>query len=168
MPDRVIGQLRDLRKEMYPGLNTLLLAANAVSTAEFPIAVKALEGALAYLQEQFLPTSRAEEFTLFIAVDGVTGAVDSCQVMKAQHTSAMRMTGDLAQAIDAAKKDGDVASYAKYLHPLLYGLYAFVRAHLESEDDTYLPLLDEALSESQVGVLVDNITRVSAGSSAPR
>lgn len=168
MPNRVIGQLRDLRKEMYPGLNTLMVAANAVSSAEYPIAVKALDGALAYLQDQFLPVSRAEEFTLFIAVDGVTAAVDSCQVMKAQHTSIMRMTGDLAQAIEAAKKDGDVAAYAKYLHPLLYGLYAFVRAHLESEDDVYLPLLDSALSESQVGVLVDNMTRMAAGSSAPR
>ncbi len=168
MADRVIGQLRDLRKDLYPGLNTLMVAANAVGSAEYPIAVKALDGALAYLQDQILPTSRAEEFTLFIAVDGVTGAVDSCQVMKAQHTSIMRMTGDLAQAIEAAKTDGDVAAYAKYLHPLLYGLYAFVRAHLESEDDVYLPLLDAALSESQVGVLVDNITRVAAGNSAPR
>ena len=168
MPDRVVGQLRDIRQQLYPGLNTLMVAANAIGTAEFPIAVKALEGALAYLQEQLLPVSRAEEFTLFIAVDGVTGAVDSCQVMKAQHTTIMRMTGDLAQAIEAAKTDGDVAAYAKYLHPLLYGLYALVRAHLESEDDVYLPLLDQALSESQVGVLVDNITRVAAGSAAPK
>ena len=168
MADRVIGQLRDLRKELYPGLNTLMVAANAVSQAEFPIAMKALDGALAYLQDTFLPVCRAEEFTLFIAVDGVSGAVDSCQVMKAQHTSIMRMTGDLAQAVEAAKTDGDVAAYAKYLHPLLYGLYAFVRGHLESEDDVYLPLLDSALSESQVGVLVDNITRVASGSAAPR
>ena len=168
MADRVVGQLRDARKELYPGLNTLMVAASAVGSAELPIAMKALEGALEYLQGQFLPISRAEEFTLFIAVDGVTGAVDSCSVMKAQHTTIMRMTGDLAQAIEAAKTDGDLDAYAKYLHPLLYGLYALIRAHLESEDDVYLPLLDEALSESQVAMVVDNMTRMAAGSAAPK
>lgn len=167
MPDRVIAPLRQLRDELYAGINTLQVAASAVTTAEYPIAIKALEGALSYLQETFLPVSRAEEFTLFIAVDGVTGATDSCQVMKAQHTSIMRMTGDLSQAVEAARTDGDVAAYARYLHPLLYGLYALCRAHVESEDDAYLPLLDSALSESQVNVVVDNIHRISSGSEAP-
>lgn len=167
MPDRVVGPLRDYRAHLHAGLSTLQVAASAASTAEQPIALKSLDGALAYLQGQFLPVSRAEEFTLFIAVDGVLGAVDSCQVMKAQHTTIMRMTGDLAQTIEAARTDGDVRSYAKYLDPLLYGLYALVRAHLESEDDAYLPLLDSALSESQVGMVVDNLTRMAAGSAAP-
>lgn len=167
MSDRVVGPLRAYRGQLHAGLNTLQVAASATTTAEQPIAMKALDGALAYLQGQFLPVSRAEEFTLFIAVDGVLGAVDSCQVMKAQHTTIMRMTGDLAQTIEAARTDGDVRSYTKYLHPLLYGLYALVRAHLESEDDAYLPLLDAALSESQVGMVVDNLTRMAAGSAAP-
>jgi hypothetical protein len=79
----------------------------------------------------------------------------------------IRMAGDLAQAIEAAKTDGDVAAYAKYLHPLLFGLYALVRAHLESEDEVYLPILDSALSESQVNMVVDNMTRMVAGSAAP-
>jgi hypothetical protein len=42
-----------------------------------------------------------------------------------------------------------------------------VRAHLESEDDAYLALLDEQLSESQVRVIVENIQRMVAGSAAP-
>lgn len=167
MSDRVVGPLRDLRESLHAGINTLQVAATAVGTAEQPIAIAALDAALGYLQDKFLPTSRAEEFTLFIAVDGVTGMVDSCQVMKAQHTTMIRMAGDLAQAIEAAKTDGDVAAYAKYLHPLLFGLYALVRAHLESEDEVYLPILDSALSESQVNMVVDNMTRMVAGSAAP-
>lgn len=163
----MVGPLREFRESLHAGLNRLQLAASAVTTAEPPLALAALDSALNYLQDELLPISRAEEFTIFIAMDGVTGATDSCLVMKAQHTSIMRMTGDLAQAIEAARTDGDVAAYAKYLHPLLYGLYAFVRAHLEAEDDAYLPLLDSALSESQVGVIVDNLGRIAAGSSAP-
>ncbi|MEO8540041.1 MAG: hemerythrin domain-containing protein [bacterium] len=167
MSDRVVGPLREMRLPLHDGLSALHVAATAATTAELPIAMKALDGALAFLQERILPICRAEEFTLFIAVDGVLGAVDSCQVMKMQHSTMMRMTGDLAQTIEAAKADGDVAAYAKYLHPLLYGLYALIRAHLESEDDAYLPLLDTALSESQVTMIMDNMTRMAAGSAAP-
>jgi hemerythrin-like domain-containing protein len=167
MPDRVVAPLRDFREQLHAGLSALQVAASAANTAEQPIALKALDGALAFLQETLLPICRAEEFTLFIAVDGVLGAMDCCQVMKAQHTTMIRMTGDLAQAIEAARMDGDVAAYAKYLQPLLYGLYALARAHLESEDEAYLPLLDSALSESQVNMVVDNMTRMAAGSAAP-
>ena len=53
------------------------------------------------------------------------------------------------------------------LRPLLYGLYAAARVHLESEDDAYLPLLDEHLSESQVGMVTDNYGRILAGSAPP-
>ena len=40
------------------------------------------------------------------------------------------------------------------------GLYALIRAHLEAEDDIYLSLLDQHLSESQVGVIVENLGRI--------
>lgn len=164
---RVIDPLRDARRPLHEGLRTIQVAANAVGTAEEPIARAAIEAALEYLTEEFLPTSRAEEFTIFIAMDGVYGTTDSCEVMKAQHASIAAMVDDLERVAKAAEADGDAAAYARYLHPLLHGLYALCRAHLESEDDVYLPLLDESLSESQVGVLVDNLGRIAAGSAAP-
>jgi len=167
LEDRVVGPLREMRENLHGGLSTLQVAASAVTTAEYKFAQAALDAALKYLQEQFLPLSRAEEFTLFIAMDGATGMTDSCQVMKAQHTTIMRMVGDLAQAIEAARTDADFEAYAKYLHPLLYGLYALCRAHLESEDDAYLPILDAVLSESQVTMIVDNSHRIAAGSLPP-
>ncbi|MER3497052.1 MAG: hypothetical protein C4321_03765, partial [Chloroflexota bacterium] len=64
--------------------------------------------------------------------------------------------------------EGNEASgYARYLQPLLYGLYALARAHLDAEDAVFLPLLDEHLSESQVNVLLENSERI-AGAKAIR
>jgi hypothetical protein len=87
--------------------------------------------------------------------------------MKAQHRSISAMVDDLARVVEAAHDQSDPRPYRRYLLPLLHGLYALVRAHLESEDDAYLGLLDEQLSESQVRVIVENIQRMVAGSAAP-
>jgi hypothetical protein len=70
--------------------------------------------------------------------------------MKAQHTTLIRMAGDLAQAVEAAKAAGDPAEFAQYLQPLLYGLYALARAHLEAEDEAYVGLVEAVLSSVQV------------------
>ena len=162
MPDRVITPLRESRAPLTDGLRQIQLAASAVESAETPVALASLETAVGYLRNTVLPVAEAEEFTLYIAVDGVLGAVGATDVMKAQHASIAVMTEDLGKVVSAARTDDDVAAYARYLLPLLHGLYALVRAHLEAEDDVYLPLLDLHLSESQVTMLVDNIDRISA------
>ena len=167
MPDRVIAPLRELRQPLHDGLRYLPAAAAAVTSGDTKQALAALSDALAYLQGTLVPLCRSEQFTLFPAVDGVLGSVGATNVMLAQHQSIAAMVDDLAAVEAAARRDDDIAPYSRYLLPLLYGLYAGVRLHLESEDDAYLSLLDEHLSESQVGVIVDNLTRVAAGNAAP-
>lgn len=166
MPDRVIGPLRDFRSTLHEGLRGLPAAAEAVSSGDKAAAVAALDAALDYLQGTLLAHCRSEKFTLFPAVEGVVGSIGTTQVMVAQHESIAAMVDDLSSVVAAARA-GEMAQYQRYLLPLLYGLYAVARVHLESEDDAYLSLLDEHLSESQVGVLVENLGRVAGGSAAP-
>lgn len=163
--DRVVGPLREWRQPLHDDLRQLQVAAAAV-TAEPRVALAALDSALAFLHGRFLKICKAEEFTMFIAVDGVVGAVGSTRIMVAQHASIGAMVGDLAQVVEAARADGDVEAYARYLLPLLHGLYALIRAHLEAEDDVYLAVLDSAVSESQVGMIIDNLVRISEAQGA--
>jgi hemerythrin-like domain-containing protein len=128
------------------------------------VALAAAERARDWAQAILGPYSRAEEYTLFPAVDGVLATRGACQVMVAQHASLGAMTNDLTRVLEAASRAGAIAEFRRYLLPLLHGLYAAARAHLEAEDDAYLPLLDEHLSESQVGVIVDNMERIVAAS----
>lgn len=164
--DRVVGPLREARRPLHQGLAKLQAAAQAVA-AGGPGALTALDHALAFLQRTFLPACEAEEFTLFIAVDGVYGATGAVAVMRAQHQVMVEMTGDLEKVVAAARQANDPAAYAGLLHPLLYGLYGLARGHLESEDAAYLTVLDEHLSESQVGVIVDNLDRIASARRAP-
>lgn len=166
MPDRVIGPLREARRPLHEGLHGLQHAA-ALVQAGLPGAVPAVETALRYLHETFLTCSRAEEFTLYPAVDGVIGSVGATDVMVVQHGAIGEMADDLAKVLAAAQSDG-MEAYTPYLLALLHGLYAAIRTHLEAEDTVYLALLDDHLSESQVGVVVDNLRRVSQGTLAPQ
>lgn len=172
MADRVVAPLRASRKPLFQGLAKLQLAADAVQTADGPVALAALDTATGFLNSTFLPTAAAEEFTLYIAVDGLYGATNATEIMKAQHASIRAMVEDLTKVVAAARTDNDPAAYAKYLLPLLHGLYASIRVHLEAEDDIYLDLLDNHVSESQVGMIIDNIERISnarrEGATPPR
>lgn len=163
---RVVGPLREARRPLHDGLATVKAAADALATAEPSLALKALDGALAFLHKTFLPACEAEEFTLFIAVDGVLGATGAVSVMRAQHQVMAEMAADLEKVAGAARQENDPAAYARYLHPLLYGLYGLARGHLESEDAAYLTVLDDHLSESQVGVIVDNLDRIASAKRA--
>jgi hemerythrin-like domain-containing protein len=166
MTDRVVAPLRDFRQPLHDGLTTLQVAAAAVGPAETKVALAALDAAVEFLRDVFVPASSAEEFIFFPTVDGVVGQVGVTAVMAAQHRSLAAMAMDLESVVEASRQDGDTAAYARYLLPLLHGLYAAIRVHLESEDDAYVGLLDDHLSESQVGMLVDNLRRV-AGRPGP-
>jgi len=167
MTDRVVGPLREARLPLFEGLQLLQAAAAAVHTDAVG-AIPAIDRALDYLHRTFIPLSRAEEFTLYPAVDGAIGSVGATGIMVAQHETIAEMIADLDRVMAAMRPQGGaVASYAPYLLPLLYGLYAAVRMHIEAEDTAYLDLLDEYLSESQVGMIVDNLRRLSMSSAAP-
>jgi len=159
-PDRVIGPFRTTRDRLRAGVRVLQAAAGALS-AEPTVALAALNGAVAYLRDEFLPQSQAEEFVLFPAVDGVLGGAGATNVMRVQHAGLAAMASDFEHVVLAATRDGGVAAYEKYLLPLTHGLYAAIRSHLEAEDAAYLALLDDHLSESQVDVVVKNMGRVS-------
>lgn len=159
--DRVIGPLRDLRASLHSGLRQLQTAANAVGNAEQRLAMPALDTAQRYLSRTLLPMLAAEDFVLLPAVDGVLGAQNATDIMRAEHAGIRVMAEDFAKVVEAARTDGDVAAYEKYLLPLLHGLYATIRLHLEAEDAAYLTLLDDHVSESQVNVICENLERVS-------
>ncbi len=158
--DRVVGPLREQRAALHEGLRQVQVAAESMESAEPRVALAAIEAASTFLRDVLLPYCQAEEFTFFPAIDGVLGAPGTCQAMVAQHAALGAMSEDLDHVLQAIRRDGVPGDYRRYLLPLLHGLYAVARAHLESEDDAYLTILDSSLSESQVVMIRDNIARI--------
>lgn len=166
MDERVIGPYREWRMSLRPGLQALAKAGAAAGGTDEAAARAALAEALRYVDGLLLPASEAEEFTLFPTIDGVFGMTGACEPLKLQHAALREMASDLRKVAAAAEKDGDTCAYGRYLQPLLFGLYGLARAHLESEDAAFLPVLDAHLSESQVNVLVENSERITAAKAA--
>ncbi len=159
--DRVVGPLRSARRPLHTGLRQVQQAASGLD-ADPRVALAALDTAIHYLRSELAPILHAEEFVLFPAVDGVIGNMGASDIMRAQHAAIVAMIDDLERVVAAARTDGDVQAYQKYLVPLLHGLYAVVRMHLESEEVVWITLLDQHVSESQVQVIIDNLDRVSS------
>ena len=157
----VMTPVYEFREHLHLGLGRLRSAAEAIRTHEQKGAPLGLEYALAYLEGLVQPAFNAEEYTLFPAVDGVLGTVGGANIMVAQHRAIDAMIGDLRKVADAAAEEGDLEAYSATLLALLHGLYAAIRMHLEAEDDAYLALLDEHLSQSQADVIAKNLRRIS-------
>lgn len=161
--DRVVGGLRELREPLHDGLRKIQVAAGAVSDAEPRMAMAAVETAWHYLETTFLPACAAEQATVFVAVEGILGTSGALDPLRKQHDSLRTMTADLGKVVVAMRTANMLADYARYLLPLLHGLYAAIRIHIESEDDTLLPLLDAHLSQAQADALARRFDRSALG-----
>lgn len=156
--ETTLTALHDLREPLRTGIGLVQAAAAAVSTPE--AAIPAIDRVLGYLEREAIASMRAEEFTMYIAVDGAIGLPGATEVMAAQHDAIEAMVDDLRKVRDRLATADDVQHYAVPLHALLYGLYAAIRLHIESEDAAYLPLLASRLSPSQMETVVTNLRRV--------
>jgi hypothetical protein len=157
--DRVVGGLRELREPLHDGLRKVQVAAGAVSDAEPRMAMAAVETAWQYLEGTFLPACAAEQFSIFLAADAILSKSGSLEVLRLQHDSLRKMITDLGQVVTAMRSANSLEDYARYLLPLLHGLYAAIRVHIESEDDALLPLLDANLSQNQADALCESLQR---------
>ena len=61
-----------------------------------------------------------------------------------------------ARAIQRSRIAGSLDEVERFLPPLLHGLYALCRAHVESEDDAYITVLEAMLSTAQAESLARN------------
>ena len=162
--DRVVGGLRELREPLHDGLRKVQVAAGAVSEAEPRMAMAAVETAWQYLEGTFVPACFAEQATLFLAADAIMGKGKPLDILRMQHESLGSMVNDLGKVVVAMRAANSLDDYARYLLPLLHGLYAAIRVHIESEDDALLALLDANLSQGQADALVRRFDRSALGS----
>ena len=160
--DRVVGGLRELREPLHDGLRKVQVAAGAVSEAEPRMAMAAVETAWQYLEGTFVPACFAEQATTLHAAETLLGKHRSLDILRMQHESLCSMTTDLGKVVAAMRSANAMGDYARYLLPLLHGLYAAIRVHIESEDDALLTLFDEHLSQAQADALCESFARATA------
>ena len=143
----VTQPLREEHKELFPHIEALRVAADAVSETVTPALREAVEEAYAFLVHHLIPHAQAEDKALYPVVQKVMGAPEATGTMSRDHVEVGRLTAELG-GLRAQLGGGKLTPVqANDLRRVLYGLYALVKVHFAKEEEVYLPLLDARLTE---------------------
>ncbi len=145
--------LREEHKELYPGLETLRLAGDAMKEAFTASDREKIDKALTFLTHHLLPHAQAEEKALYPVVQKLMGSSSATATMSRDHMEVGRLTDELAslrlQIQGAALSAEQVNSFRR----VLYGLYTLVKVHFFKEEEVYLPLLDSQSKPKEAEIM---------------
>ena len=148
--DRITQPLRDEHKDLFPHVESLRLAADAVSgLALTPEALGLIDEAHNFLTHHLIPHAEAEDKALYPVVQKVMGAPKATATMSRDHVEVGTLTRELTELRQQLTLTKFSAEQANALRKVLYGLYTLVKVHFAKEEEIYLPLLDASLTPDE-------------------
>lgn len=142
--------LREEHAELVPHIAALAAAGDAVGGVDVTELMGMVDASYEFLADELIPHARAEEAALYPAVQRAVGAPEITATMARDHVEVGALTAELAslrhRLRGASGLDDDLANG---LRRVLYGLYHLVKVHFAKEEEVYLPILEERLSESE-------------------
>lgn len=150
--------IRTEHRALLPRIEELGAAATWIPTAPAPVVHEKLVHALAFLQDELVPHAKAEEETLYPAVEGCMQAPGATDTMSRDHVEVLRLVDELAALRDNL---GDPPTEAERdrIAAILHGLHAIVALHFAKEEEIYLPILDRCLTPESATELFDRMHR---------
>ena len=149
--------LRDEHKELYPHVEALRLAGDAVYESLTTSAHDKIEESYKFLTQQLLPHAQAEEKALYPMVQKAMGAAQATATMSRDHVEVDRLTQELGTLRIHRTQLSITFDQARSLRRVLYGLYTLVKVHFAKEEEIYLPLLDSKLSAEEAHTMFENM-----------
>jgi len=149
--------LRDEHKELYPHVEALRLAGDAVYESLTTSAHEKIEESYKFLTQQLLPHAQAEEKALYPMVQKAMGAAQATATMSRDHVEVDRLTQELGTLRIHRTQLSITFDQARSLRRVLYGLYTLVKVHFAKEEEIYLPLLDSKLTAEEAHTMFENM-----------
>lgn len=147
--------LRDEHKELYPHIEALKDAGLSVHGNISAASLAKIDSSYTFLATHLMPHAQAEEAALYPLVQKVMGSPYATATMSRDHVEISHLTDELA-AIRKGLQEGEIgAAKANELKRILYGLYALVKVHFAKEEEVYLPLLDEKLTDEDARAMFE-------------
>ena len=147
--------LRDEHKELYPHVEALRLAGDAVYESLTTSAHDKIEDSYNFLTRQLLPHAQAEEKALYPMVQKAMGAAQATATMSRDHVEVDRLTQELGSLRVHRSQLSITFEQARALRRVLYGLYVLVKVHFAKEEEVYLPLLDSKLTAEEAHAMFE-------------
>jgi iron-sulfur cluster repair protein YtfE (RIC family) len=136
--------LRDEHKELIPRIEKILEVANSISDTSLEQIRDGVKDVYEFLAYHLIPHAQAEDVALYPVVQKVLGSPDATRTMTRDHVEVGRYIEELAELQEELSPQN-----FKELQRVLYGLYALVKVHFAKEEEVYLPILDERLSQHE-------------------
>ncbi len=151
--------LRDEHQELYPEVESLRIAGDAIHETLSDADRTKIEQAHLFLAHHLLPHAQAEEAALYPVIANVMGAASATATLSRDHVAVHRLTEELG-ALLAAIRGGRLApDQVSALRQVLYGLYTLVKVHFAKEEEVYLPLLDSSLTPEDAQSMFEAMER---------
>jgi iron-sulfur cluster repair protein YtfE (RIC family) len=145
--------LRNEHEELWPRVEKILSVAQSLGRADSLILRRGLDEVLEFLDHDLIPHASAEDRVLYPAVQRAMGATQATATMSRDHVEVGRLLGDLREARKALPAGELPTALADELRRILFGLYALLKVHFAKEEEIYLPLLEENLTEEEAVTL---------------
>jgi iron-sulfur cluster repair protein YtfE (RIC family) len=145
-----MASLKALREEhnaLLPHVEQLRDLADGVGRMSADELADGVDAAHGFLAGHLLPHAAAEEANLYPVVSRVMGAPQATATMSRDHVEVGRLTEELAGLRDHLSTHGYSSIDANALRRVLYGLYELVTVHFAKEEEVYVPLLEQELSD---------------------
>lgn len=149
--------LREEHKELFPHVESLREAAEALDADFSPSTGEKIDAAYDFLTRHLIPHAQAEDAALYPVVQRVMGASRATATMSRDHVEVGRLTEELSQLRTAAKSGTLSTVQVQGLQRVLYGLYALVKVHFAKEEEIYLPLLDDNLTQAEATAMFESM-----------
>ena len=146
--------LRDEHKELIPHIERMLEVANSIPEAPIAQIRDGVNEVYEFLAYHLLPHAQAEDAALYPTVQKVLGSPDATRTMSRDHVEVGRYIDELAQL----RQNVSGQSF-KALQRVLYGLYALVKVHFATEEEVYLPILEQRLSPQEAAEMFEAMER---------
>ena len=161
MTDRLLQDHRQLRSR----LQAIRALADRVDQLAAGYLHSELESALAFLESRLLPHARAEEAVLYPIVALAMGAPQATAVMCRDHIEIARLTAQLGHVLERLGDAPPAFRLQLELRHLLYAIEAIASLHLAKEEELYLPLLDELVSNADSEELLREVVALADATS---
>lgn len=143
--------LRDEHAALQPEIETLRFAGDRVGTATPGVMHELLDEIYEFLIGHMLPHALAEDEILYPAVERAMHAPGATTTMRRDHVEIGHMIEYLGAFRAHLTRTHEIDESS--LRRVLYGLHALLRLHFAKEEEIYVPILANALSEDEASRL---------------
>lgn len=156
----VTEPLREEHHLLLPQIEKLRVVADCVGEFSRDHLQRSIDEVYDFLAHSLIPHAAAEEAVLYPAVGKALGTPQATTTMSRDHVEVSRLTEQLRVLRSRIFQPDFDRVTAKELRRVLYGLYSVVKLHFAKEEEIYLPILDNHLSEGDAHELFHKIAEI--------